>query len=325
MGFNQNSQIMKILLISSYIFGYMDFAVEEMKKQGHDVDVLYYEDKPLRFEYRNFLHRVESGVYKIFGKNAKHLAREKALKSSLKGKNYDVTLMIHGQYLNHATHRFLKSISKRYIAYFFDSLAKMPKQKKIAHHFDTVFSYEPIDCKTQGYQFITNFILTEKYRSKSFKYTVFNISAHDHRLPVLKKLAHQLSEQKILFKFILYSNKFRQLEHFEITHEKIDFQEIGKILRESKCIVDIQRSEQEGLSFRPFEALGNNKKLITTNQDIIHYDFYNPHNIQVINEKNITLDAEFLNSDYQPISCDIYHKYTLENWVNLILSTNFTE
>ena len=44
---------MKILLISSYIFGYMDFAVEEMKRQGHEVEVLYYEDAPLKFEYNN--------------------------------------------------------------------------------------------------------------------------------------------------------------------------------------------------------------------------------------------------------------------------------
>lgn len=297
----------------------MDFAIEEMRKQGHDVEVLYYENSPLQFKYNNIIHKTTSGIGKLFGLNAKKEAREKALKKRFKNQKFDFTLMIHGQYLNHATHQFLKSISKKYVAYFFDSLAKMPEQKTIAQHFDTVFSYEPIDCETEGYRFITNFIPTEKYRSNHFDYDVFNISAHDHRLPTLKKLAHTFAEQKVTFKFILYSKKIDALEHFEITNKKIDFQEIGALLQKTKCIVDIQRNEQKGLSFRPFEALGNEKKLITNNPEIQKYSFFNPNNILIINTSNFSVPKDFFDSPYQEIPGKIYDAFTVESWVKQIL------
>lgn len=75
---------MKILLISSYIFGYMDFAVEEMKRQGHEVEVIYFENHTLKFEYKNIFHKASAGIGKVFGENAKKNARETSLKSELK-------------------------------------------------------------------------------------------------------------------------------------------------------------------------------------------------------------------------------------------------
>ena len=52
-----------------------------------------------------------------------------------------------------------------------------------------------------------------------------------------------------------------------------------------------------------------NKKLITTNPDIINYDFYNPNNIHVIDEENIRFDAEFFNVPYEPIPEYKYNNY----------------
>jgi hypothetical protein len=61
-----------------------------------------------------------------------------------------------------------------------------------------------------------------------------------------------------------------------------------------------------------------NKKLITTNPDIINYDFYNPNNIQVIDGENIRFDAKFFNVPYEPIPEMIYNKYTLSDWVDVV-------
>lgn len=311
---------MKILLISSYIFGYMDLAVEEMKRQGHEVEVLYYESDPLQFQYQNLWHKTTSGISKLVGLNAKKKAREKALRQYLKEQKFDYTLVIHGQYLNTATHIFLKSISQKYVAYFFDSLAKMPDQKKIAHYFDTVFSYEPEDCENENYTFITNFIPTEKLRSTTYKHTVFNISAYDHRWSKLNRLAQYLAQNNIDFKFKLYSTKHNSLPHFEITPRKMALPEIEDQIKTTKIMVDIQRKDQKGLSFRPFEALGNHKKLITDNPEIKKYDFYKPENILIIDIQNIQIPENFLSFPYQAISPDIYQQYTLTTWVQKILA-----
>ena len=64
---------------------------------------------------------------------------------------------------------------------------------------------------------------------------------------------------------------------------------VEKLILKSKIIVEIQRNDQIGLSFRIFEALGYRKKLVTTNTDVVNYDFYNPQNILVIDENNIEI------------------------------------
>ena len=309
---------MKILLISSYIFGYMDFAVEEMKLQGHEVDVLYYENDPLQFQYNNILHKATSGIGKLVGKNAKKNAREKALKTFLKDKTYDFTLMIHGQYLNDATHQFLKSISKRYVAYFFDSLTKMPDQKKIAHHFDKVFSYEPMDCKSEGYDFITNFIPSTDFKSDHYSYDIFNIGGIDSRFHHTQALAAYLKQHHITFKFMLFNET--EYTHFEKVKTKMTVEQVLPFIKDCKIMLDMQRENQNGLTFRVFEALGNDKKLITTNQEIKNYDFYNPQNIYLLDLKNLQIPKEFLEQKYQPISEEIVHKYTVSSWVKKIMA-----
>lgn len=311
---------MKILLISSYIFGYMDFAVEEMKRQGHEVEVFYFEDESLDFQYKSIVHKACCGISKLMGNNAKKNYREKALKFKLKNESFDFTLMIHGQYLNDETHQFLKSITKKYVAYFFDSLTKMPEQKKIAHHFDKVFSYEPEDCEKYGYEFITNFIPSTALKSQESDFKVFNISTQDHRFSLLRKIAEYFNEKQIQYHFMLYSKKGKEIQNFEISSRKIDFQTIANHIKNATCLLDIQRKDQKGLSFRPYEAIGNHKKLITTNPEIQSYDFYHPNNILVIDPEKIKIPKDFLETDYQALPQEIYEKYTLRNWVKKILS-----
>ncbi|MDO5655196.1 MAG: hypothetical protein Q4G27_03555 [Flavobacteriaceae bacterium] len=308
---------MKILLISSYIFGYMDVAVAEMRRQGHEVTVFYYENPPLMIEYQNALHKAQSGMAKLLGQNLKKSARDKALNQHLNDQKFDFTLMIHGQYVSDSTHQFLKSISKKYVAYFFDSLAKMPEQKKIAPYFDTIFSYEPIDCETEGYRFITNFIPSTSYKSEYYKYLIFNIGGVDERFPDIQKFASFLYNNSLTFKFILYSKS--EFPNFEQIHNKITVNEVLPLIQNCKIMLDFQRKMQNGLTFRVFEALGNDKKLITTNKDIVNYDFYTPDNIFILDPNHFHIPQQFLESPYKPIAQSIVNEFNVENWVKKIL------
>ena len=91
-------------------------------------------------------------------------------------------------------------------------------------------------------------------------------------------------------------------------------------IKKSKVLLDVNRNGQEGLTFRVLESLGLNKKLITTNSDIINYDFYNPNNILVINEKKPVIPISFFETNYEEIPKEIFEKYTLEGWVEKILN-----
>ena len=93
------------------------------------------------------------------------------------------------------------------------------------------------------------------------------------------------------------------------------------IYESSRCVLDSAQSGQLGLTIRVLEALGANKKLITTNSDIVNYDFYRPENIYVY-KGNIDLDNVFFKEGYKEVDKEIYEKYSLRNWLKEILEGN---
>ena len=73
---------------------------------------------------------------------------------------------------------------------------------------------------------------------------------------------------------------------------------------------------------RSIEMLGAERKLITTNAAIKEYDFYNPNNICVIDRNNPVIDKQFLSIPYESVSPELYHKYSLDGWLEYIFTNN---
>jgi hypothetical protein len=70
-----------------------------------------------------------------------------------------------------------------------------------------------------------------------------------------------------------------------------------------------------------FEAMGYHKKLITTNKEIVNYDFYDPANIFVIDDnEDISIPDAFFETPYKKLPPEVYNKYTVSAWVDTILS-----
>ena len=46
-----------------------------------------------------------------------------------------------------------------------------------------------------------------------------------------------------------------------------------------RCVVDVENPGQHGLTMRSIEIIGLKRKFITTNPDIVNYDFYNSNNM----------------------------------------------
>lgn len=83
----------------------------------------------------------------------------------------------------------------------------------------------------------------------------------------------------------------------------------------TKIILDLPHPLQNGLTMRTIEAIGANKKLITTNQDIKNYDFYDEDNICILDKENIDIKSDFFEKQYKRISDDIKNKYSLDSWI----------
>lgn len=97
------------------------------------------------------------------------------------------------------------------------------------------------------------------------------------------------------------------------------FKKLYRIYAASRCVVDIEHASQHGLTMRSIEILGLRRKLITTNQDIVNYDFYNENNICIIDRKHPAVDKGFFEKPYQMLDEGIYEKYSLGNWILEVL------
>jgi hypothetical protein len=110
----------------------------------------------------------------------------------------------------------------------------------------------------------------------------------------------------------------KEIPFIEIRKERINQEDLGEFYSQTNVILDLIRDKQSGLSFRIFEAMAYQKKIITSNAYVKDYDFYNPNNILILDENNVQIDSTFFVTPYQPIPEEIYQKYTLSHWVNTI-------
>ena len=96
--------------------------------------------------------------------------------------------------------------------------------------------------------------------------------------------------------------------------------EVFDTILNSRILIDIHHPGQEGLTMRAIESLGAKRKLLTTNDKIKNYDFYNTKNIHIFDINSIDIDNIFFNSGYEEISNNIYKKYSIDSWLSVIFS-----
>ncbi|WP_420572509.1 hypothetical protein [Kordia sp.] len=308
----------KILIIAPYAFGYTAHIHNALQQYDTiDAKILYL-DQPA-FQYRNTFHKAQNFFSKLFlGKNLKKSFVTDRIKASLtKLGSQDEIFIIRPDMLSDDVLNFIKGFTQKFIAYYYDSTRRFPRKVDIIPMFDTVYSYDRLDVEKYNLSFLTNYIFEESNHTK-FDYQFFNISTNDYRFPLLENLAKYLTEKSWTYAIQVYNGSEMPAEYVEIITTQKTIKEVSDLILKTKIIVEIQRTEQVGLSFRIFEALGHRKKLITTNKDIVNYDFYHPQNILVVDESNIEIPTDFVDSPYVEIEEAILSKYKIENWIRPI-------
>ena len=105
----------------------------------------------------------------------------------------------------------------------------------------------------------------------------------------------------------------------EFNFKALNGAQMDEIVTNSKCVLDSAQANQNGLTIRVIEMLGAKKKIITTNEDVVNYDFYRPENVYVYNG-GFDSNNVFFKSPYQEIEDEIYKKYSLESWLKTLLN-----
>lgn len=316
---------MKICLISFDYWGFDSYILKELQHKGHEVSHINLNN--FRYVYPSLPVRIGNALSKIlFKKNIKRLKRQEYVLNELNKLGVmDSILVIRPDLLDSDTHEKIRLKTNQYIAYLYDSTKRFPVDHLLDGLFDKVFSFDEDDVKKYGFTHITNYIYLPKKEivtDKEYKQKVFIVVSGDERLKSLNKIANELARINISYKFIVRASRKPKGLCSSIEHSKrnIECDELMQNLDESEVYLDLIRYGHNGLSFRVFESLAHQKKLITTNTSIKNYDFYNPDNILVIDENNVSINADFFGTPYKPLDEAVYNKYTIENWVHTVFN-----
>lgn len=320
----------KILYISPKFFNYENKIKNELKKLGASID--FYDDRPAN----DFLTKVCIRLkLKSIIKKRVHAYYE-SLYNDISKKKYDYIFVVSPETLDFDKLLKIKEIQNKAkcILYMWDSF-KNKNSFNTIKLFDKVFSFDSRDVKKYDLIFLPLFYCNEYKKrliKEDYKYDLsFVATAHSDRYKLAKDIRENLEKNglKIYFYFYLPSKiiyrirkifikKYKYGKISDFSFQPLKQEEIINIFDNSNVILDINHPEQFGLTMRTIECLGSEKKLITTNQNIRNYDFYNPNNIFILDRENIKIDKSFFEKEYQSLSTELYEKYSLNNWLKSI-------
>ncbi len=220
-----------------------------------------------------------------------------------------------------------------FILYMWDSLNNRKSTRDILHFFDKIFTFDKKDAEISNLNFRPLFFI-DKYKYHVIEKTKYEIcfigTAHTDRYIFVKKFIANLEktlniycyfylQNQVLYVFNkLFNKEFSSVLYKDISFNSLSSEDVSKVIINSKTVIDIHHSQQTGLTMRTIEVLGAKRKLITTNKDIVNYDFFNSNNVYIVDRLNPKVDLEFLELPHIDVSQEIYTKYSLEGWVEEI-------
>lgn len=317
----------RVLLFAPKFFNYENNIKDEIESQGAVVHLYDERNNPTSVEkilFRKAHFLMSNKVNKFYNSIAK---KEKSF-------NPDYVVFVNPETVNKQSLLVLKDSFKnaRFIIYMWDS-CKNKNVKHLFSLFDAAFSFDLDDCEKYGLNFRPLFFVptfqgaeTEK---KEYKYDVSFIgTVHSDRAKILYHIKQYCDEHGLKYYFYLYIpgklmyilrmalNKYlRKFSRGYIHIVSIDKSIVADVSDNSRCIIDINHPRQTGLTMRTLEMLGLKRKIITTNENICKYDFYNPADQIVIRRTDFSISKDMILHKYEDIPDEIHTKYSLEDWV----------
>lgn len=327
----------KILFFSPKFFGYEKNIVKEMVKQGAEVD--YFDERPNNDTLTKALIRINKKFLKKKIDQYYNLIIE-----NVQNNQYDYVFFIVPESISRDKLIELKKHHSKavFILYMWDSIKNKKNIIDILDQFDKLYTFDKKDQNIDNrFKFRPLFYVDEYSEistEKKFKYDyTFIGTVHGDRYPFLSQIEKYAKENelnsylymyfpsKLLYLFRrIFSKEMKGAKYQKFQFDGLSFKKVIDIIKHSKIIIDIQHIKQSGLTIRTIEMLGAKRKLITTNNNVMEYDFYTPNNILIVNRENPILDFkdkdDFFYSDFMEIDEAIYNNYSVSGWLNEIIN-----
>jgi len=319
----------RILFVSPPFFNYYKYISDELTGMGA---IVHYYDE------RNHPSSVEKIIYRTVPQMLISKVRNyySGIIESEKDFHPDYVLFNSPESVDELSIKRMKQAfpEAKFILYMWDSLENK-NAKNVYQLFDRTLSFDQNDCRKYHMTFRPLFYIKtmQAQRVDSYKYDFSFIGTiHSDRAEILYKLKQYCDEHGLTYFYYLYipgnllytlrkatDGYVRKLEKY-IHLEPTDKRTIAEISENTRCVIDINHPKQTGLTMRTIEMLGLHQKILTTNQNVKGYDFYEPGNQLVIDRDEIKVDKDLLAKPYTDVPEDIYEKYSIHSFVMDIFS-----
>ncbi len=327
-----------IILIIPYHFEIYKGVIKNLKTLGFEVELLFVSDT--NFVYKSFYQKLTNFFRKnfLFDKNYKQQLRDDYHNENLSSllnkitKKTDYALVIRPDFFSQSTLQLLKTKTKKMVAYQWDGFKRFPTIVNYINLFDSFFVFDIDDLEKYGKDFpqlkpVTNFYLDfekEQEETASQNQVYFVGSYLENRIDAIVNIAKYL--QRINIKSNINIKYFKKQTPSKYPDSNINFittdssyLDMIEDVKKATIVLDFANSFHNGLSTRVFEAIYFKKKLITNNPIVKKYDFYNPNNIFIWDEKNEHELENFISLPQKEIDEKIIQKYSFSNWINYVL------
>jgi hypothetical protein len=275
------------------------------------------------FRYKSFVQRAYNFLLKsLAGRNLKLDYYNALLEKSIRNleSDYKNILIIRPDLLFDRHLQMLREHTDCFTAYYWDTVDVIPRKKNIVHYFDRIFSFDPADCIKYGFEFQPNFYYYENQPSET-RYQIYNFSTLDSRRKIIEEIAVAMDGVGLSYLLKGFNKRPFKSEYIQYS-PRVSYHHMLEEARYCDVMLDVARPGQSGLTFRPFEAMGLNKKLITTNARIKEYEFYDPENILIVKPGNVRLEKDFFEAPFKNIPRSVKEKYHIKQWLANVIGNN---
>lgn len=322
-----------VILAVPYMYGLDQCIEKNLRHHGFDVINLCYDDRDSYYPHLG--SRLAALYHKKITKNQDYKKKLKFSRfqneinrklAALGGEKADFALCIRANIYPKAIIKKIREHSAFCINYQWDGVGRFPDIIDYLPYFDRCFVFDKNDvAKYPQHRFeaATNFYFDFPVETENGSNGLYFLGGYEtNRAVDTKRFIEEARRLKLPLDFHIYCKDQRARKAFGtegITYLNrstvLSFEQNLQKVCGSRAVVDFVQFDHYGLSFRIFDALCFDKKLITNNQTVTGYDFYHPDNIFVWNGKNLDGLADFLNKPYVALDPEIKQYYSFGSWI----------
>lgn len=322
----------KVLIVAPPFFGYRDCIAEELRSQGHKVDIA--DDRPSEsVSFKSIAKIAPSLLSGAVSRYADELCER------IHAGCFDYVIYLGGMTFLFTRDQLVKmrgaAPEAEFSAYLWDSLANSPRIAESIDLFDRVLTFEPGDCRGGGptlrplfysgaysgipeepgggFEWDACFVGSVHQPSK---FEAVDAMVRSLRGQGLRVFTHYYMPSRSAAVLRMVQNA--SYRDAELSFEPLPAGRVAEVYSRSKAILDSPQAGQAGLTMRTLETVGARRKLVTTNADVLRYDFALDGNVAVW-RPNEFVGRDFFDAPYKPLKEEVYESYSIGSFVRALL------